>query len=270
MGSLPIATKWKMPEYLIRKNTNSGLIHYEKYPISLSEKARCLVEGSLIVAVFAYFFYRSIAAFFLLMPVLFFYQKEKKKRLRRQHSEKLEKEFREVLLSVNVNLQAGYSIENAFPEAYKDVVNLFGNSSDMARELQIIRRGMGNGIPLEQLLADLGRRCPGGEIAEFAEVFSIAKMTGGRWQEVMRKTINIIQEKAEIKEEIQTLIHARRMESRIMCIIPFFILLYIDLTSKGYFDPLYHNLAGICIMTGCMLMYCFAVYWIDRISDINV
>ena len=153
-------------------------------------------------------------------------------------------------------------------ESYKDVLNLFGKSSCMAEELIIIRKGMGNGIPLVQLLLDLGNRCPGGEIQEFAEVFSIAERTGGKWQEIMKKTVDIIQEKAEIKEEIGTIIHAKRVESQIMCLVPFGILFYMNLTSPGYFDVLYHNVAGICIMTVCLLLYFIAFYWAGKITEI--
>lgn len=270
MGSLPIDTKWKMRGFPILKGKDPGPVDYENYPLSIREELECTLEGLFIIAVFSWFFYRSIYAFFLLIPILFYYRKEKRGRIRREHSQKLEREFRELLMCVSVNLQAGYSIENAFLESHRDMMNLFGSSSAIVGELQIIRRGMQNKIPLEQLLADLGKRCPGGEIAEFSEVFQVAKKTGGKWLEVMKKTIDMIQEKAEIKEEIETLIHAKRMESRIMCLIPFFILFYINLTSKGYFDPLYHNLAGICIMSGCLGIYCFSVYWIRKITEIIV
>ncbi|MBQ9990872.1 MAG: type II secretion system F family protein [Lachnospiraceae bacterium] len=257
-----------MPEFPIHKGNRMGPVDYEQYPLGLREELECILEGLLITAAFAWFFYRSIYAFLGLLPIFFFYRKEKRASIRKKHSEKLEKEFRELLLCVSVNLQAGYSIENAFLESYRDMMNLFGSGSDIVRELQLIRRGINNKIPLEQLLADLGRRCPGGEIAEFGEVFQVAKKTGGKWLEVMKKTIDMIREKAELKEEIETLIHAKRMESRIMCLIPFVILLYIDLTSSGYFDPLYHNIAGICIMTGCLGIYCFSVIWMKKITNI--
>lgn len=270
MGSLLTATKWKVQVFPIHRPVKQGLTDYDRYSFSFREELECILEGLGILAVFAYFFYRSIYAFFLFMPMLYFYRREKKRRRIKKRGEQLEKEFRETLLSVNINLQAGYSIENAFLECHKDIVNLFGNSSDMVRELMVIRKGMNNGIPLEQLLLNLGNRCPGGEIQEFAQVFSIAKRTGGRWQDMMKRTVDIIQEKAEIKEEIRTLIHARKMESRIMCLIPFLLLFYIDLTTRGYFTPLYHNLTGILVMTVCLLLYCAAVVWIEKITDISI
>lgn len=269
MDSLQTVTKWKVQVYPFHRKKMNGPVDYRTYVFSPREECVCILEGLVLTAILAYFFYRSLAAFLLLTPLVFFYRKEKKRRLAGKRSERLERQFREVLLSVNINLQAGYSIENAFLESYKDIVGLFGNSCDMARELILIRKGMANSISLERLLNDLGNRCPKGEIREFTEVFGVAVKSGGKIRDVMKKTVDIIREKAEIKEELETLIHAKQMENRIMCVVPFFILLYVNLTSPGYFDVLYRNVAGICIMTACMVLYLFAVCWADKITAIT-
>ena len=40
-----------------------------------------------------------------------------------------------------------------------------------------------------------------------------------------------------------------------MNVVPLVILLYLNLTSPGYFDVLYGNVSGICIMSVCLLVY---------------
>lgn len=265
--------KWKVPVFFKQNGISkrkSGKTNYGEYHMTVSEEVRCLIEGMGMMCLFAYFFYRSIWAIVFLSPVMIWYRKEKKKRLSKKRREIIEVQFKEVLLSINTSLQAGYSIENAFLESYHDVVRLFGKDGDMAQELIIIQRGLSNGMQLEQLLWDFGIRCPDSEIAEFAEVFSVARRTGGKWNEVMKKTSGLIQEKIEMKEEIETMIHARKLESRMMCVIPFFILFYVDMTSKGFFDVLYHNLAGVVIMTLCLGAYGFAFYWSEKITEISL
>ena len=66
------------------------------------------------------------------------------------------------------------------------------------------------------------------------------------------------------------LISAKRMEARIMNLVPFFIIFYISLTSSGFFDPLYHNLFGIAFMTACAGLYITAYLMSERIVNINV
>lgn len=55
------------------------------------------------------------------------------------------------------------------------------------------------------------------------------------------------------------------MELGIMKIMPFGILLYIDMGNPGYFDSLYHNLTGAVIMTGCLGVYLGAYLLGERI-----
>lgn len=74
----------------------------------------------------------------------------------------------------------------------------------------------------------------------------------------------------ETEREIQTVISARQMEQKIMNIVPFGILLYISAASKGFFDVLYKNVAGIIIMSICMAAYIGAVWLSNRIVDIEV
>ena len=63
------------------------------------------------------------------------------------------------------------------------------------------------------------------------------------------------------------MVHGKRLENKVMCIVPFFILLYMDITSKGYFDILYHNLPGIIIMTICMAVYIMAYLMAEKITE---
>jgi tight adherence protein B len=271
-----MSIKWKVPALpdLARRlpgkgQQEKGKINYVRYDMSPKEEALCFLEGMAFVGLFSFFFYRSMVAVLILSPGIVLFRRRKRQRLTKKRKENLEQQFKETLLCVSANLQAGYSMENAFLESYQDVVRLFGSEGIMVKELLIIRIGLSNGIPLEQLLTDLGNRTGEGEIADFAEVFTIACRTGARWREVMEKTIRVIEEKLEMKEEIATVIHARQLESRIMCIIPFFILCYMSLTSPGYFDVLYHNLAGILIMTGCLALYLVGFLWTEKIVDMG-
>ena len=226
------------------------------------------VEGFGIVCLLAYFFYRSYVALMVLIPGIWFYRKEKVKRFAKKRKTVLEQQFKETLVSVQTNLQSGYSVENAFKESYQYVVDLYGKKSDMAEELMWIKKGLSNGDTLEHLLLDLGRRCPQSALEDFANIYVIACKSGGGWTEVIVKIVAGINQRMEIQQEIETMIHGKKMESRIMCIIPFFILFYMDVTSKGYFDVLYHNLAGIMIMTVCLGIYIFAFLMSEKITEI--
>lgn len=255
--------------FLTKKNSKyKKKTDYACSKFSWKEELRCLVEGFLIISLLAYFFYRSYVALIVLAPGIWFYRKEKMKRFSKKRKAVLEQQFKETLLSVQTNLQSGYSVENAFGESYQYVVDVYGTKSDMAEELMWIKKGLSNGDTLEHLLTDLGSRCPESALEDFADIYSIACKSGGGWTEVIVKIVSGINQRMEVKQEIETLIHGKKMESKIMCIIPFFILFYMNITSRGYFDVLYHNLAGIIIMTICLGIYIFAFFMSEKITEL--
>lgn len=174
-------------------------------------------------------------------------------------------QFKECILSVTASLQAGYAVENAFTESLADMRMLYGEKALICSELSWIHRGLILNQTLEELLWDLGRRSHITEIEEFAEIFSIAKRSGGNLPEVIMRSAELIQHRTEADDEIRTLLANKRLEQKIMNVMPFGILLYIEISNPGYFDTLYHNLSGMAIMTVCLGIYLATYYLADKI-----
>ena len=118
---------------------------------------------------------------------------------------------------------------------------------------------------IEELMEELGRKSGVEQIGEFAQVFSIAKRSGGNVAGVIATTVQVIHRQVEARKEARTILAARRMEQRIMSLMPFCIVLYVKLGNPGYFDSLYHNLKGILIMSLCMGVYMAAWSLSERI-----
>ena len=91
----------------------------------------------------------------------------------------------------------------------------------------------------------------------------MAKRSGGNMTDIIGRTIAVISRKMDVEKEIDVLISSKRLEAGIMNIVPFFIIFYISITSNGFFDPLYHNVVGVILMTICMLVY-FAAYLLSQ------
>lgn len=243
---------------------------YTAYKLSRQETVIHLLLGAVFTAVISWLFYDSFIAWVLLMPFAFLSIKDKEKVLCRKRKCRLELEFREVILSVSANLQAGYSVENAFCEAYKDIVILFGKESMMAKELHLILRRLDNNEQLETALLNLARRSGVQDIRDFADIFRIAKRGGGNMCSIIANTADIIGDKQEVRREIETVVSEKRLEQQIMRYIPFLIMFYISLTTKGYFESLYHNPLGWLIMTVSLIVYAAACRTSDAILNIEI
>lgn len=214
----------------------------------------CLI--SLILVFFlAYFFYRSLWAIPVLSPVGFFSFRTLCAKKSEKEKEELTAQFRECILAVSTSLQAGYSAENSFVECIEDMKLMYGEDSMICSELEMIRRGMNINISLEELLQDMAGRSGCDEISEFAQIFSLAKRSGGNMAEIIRNSAVLIGRRIELRQELRLLLAGKRMELNIMKVMPFGILLYISFSTPGYFDPLYHNAFGVAVMTGCLAVY---------------
>lgn len=243
---------------------------YTGYVFSRHEIVLHLLSGGVFMAMVSWLFYDSVIAWLLLMPFVIWSFKDKKAVECVKRKRKLEIEFREVILSVSSNLQAGYSVENAFQESYRDIVLLYGKESVMAKELRLIFRKLSNNVQLEDALTNLADRSGVQDIRDFADIFQIAKRGGGDMRGIIANTAEIIGDKQEIRREIETVVSEKRLEQQIMRYIPFFIVFYISLTTKGYFESLYHNIFGWILMTGSLAVYAAACRISDKILNIEV
>lgn len=214
-----------------------------------------VILGIGITIFFAYFFYRSMWTMVPLLPVggVFVYYGQKKRKHKKE--QQLLLEFKECVLSVSGSLKAGYAVENAFGESIGDMEVMFGRNCQIIEELKKIQRGLRNNKTMETLLQDMAYRSGLVEIREFAEVFAIAKRNSGNLPETIEIYSKIISEKLELEIEVQTLLAAKRLEQKVMNIMPFFIVIYLEYSNPGYFDMMYHSLFGVAIMTVCLVVY---------------
>ena len=63
---------------------------------------------------------------------------------------------------------------------------------------------------------------------------------------------------------------AKRYEQSFMNVLPFLIILYIDITSDGFLDVMYQTLTGRIIMTVCLLLIGISCWFSGRILNICV
>lgn len=81
--------------------------------------------------------------------------------------------------------------------------------------------------------------------------------------EIMEKMANVIGEKIRIGKEIDVSIAGKRMEQLVMSLVPGGMILYMQMTSEGFLDVLYHNILGVIVMTVCLGIYVFS-FWLGR------
>ena len=222
---------------------------------------RYIAEGIVIVCVAAYIFYENILMAFILSPYVYLHYKQRKKERAKKDNNEFCRKFRDGIMSVSFALNVGYSIENAFIQAVEELELIYGRDSDITIKFRYIVVRLGQNENIEDIFMDF---------IYFAEIFRYAKRSGGDLISIIRNTTQIIQQKEEVLSEIDTIISGKRMEQRVMSIIPAAIVVYLKFTAAEFIQPLYGNVYGAVIMTVCLIVYVIADMWAKRIVNIEV
>lgn len=161
---------------------------YRKYRAGFVEKLACAAVGAGAAGMAAWLFYRSVwgmllfpAAYLVCVKKYCALQKEKRK-------EQLLREFKDAMQSASAALLAGYSVENAWRETEKELLELHGEKGFMAAEVRWMNEGVRMNEPLERLLLSFAARSGCEEIESFAEVFAFAKRSGGDFVHIIMWT----------------------------------------------------------------------------------
>lgn len=217
-----------------------------------------------------YLFYRSFIAMLLLgigsFELVYIQGKARQKKKEWQ----LTLEFKDGIQSLSNALTAGYSIENSFAEAIKDLRFLYEEDGDIVKEFCKINQQIKLNRNIEDLLMEFGNRTGIEDIISFAEVVTTAKRTGGDLIKIMKITSDNISEKIEVQREIRTLIAAKKLEGNIMSLIPFGIIIYLNVCMPDFLLPMYEGIIGRCVMSIALISYVFAIILLNRIVAIKV
>ena len=240
---------------------------YDRYEFSFRE---WIIYSALWLALdggLSYIFFRSIPAFAILLPAFPLYIKFIRTRLKKKRKWKLLLQFTDALQGISTALQAGNSAENAFRKTYVEMVRLHGESSDIAKELHTIVRGVENNRPIEGMLGDFANRSGIEEIEDFADIFSVGKRSGGNLRQMISSCCNTISDRVEMQREFRVMLSSKKFELQIMSVVPVGILFYIGSVQKGFFDVLYQSFQGRMIMIVCFLLYLSAGFWGMKIIE---
>lgn len=222
---------------------------------SRKETVSDILQGIFLVLGLSWLFYDTFFAVLFLLPLICFWHKECTEARRRKKEEQFLNQFREWILLLAASLAAGYSVENAFAQSFRELQLMFPRGGLMLDELRSMLAKAENNQSPETLLDDLAEKYPLGEVVSFAEVFRTARSSGGSLNAIIRRTASRMAEVMDTKREIDTLLSAKVYEQKIMTVMPAAVLLYIRVGSEEFLDGLYHNPAGVGIMTLCLGIY---------------
>ncbi len=243
---------------------------YRRYPFAIADWLRCVLVAVCGGGLLAWLFYQSVYGMVLAVFLFFFYRRRYTDSRKEKRQELLLLQFRDGMQAVASALLAGYSMENAWREAERELRKLHGENADMVCEFAKMNAAVQLNEPLEKELQEFADRSGCEDIESFAEVFSFAKRSGGDFVGIIQTAVLRISGKIEVEREIATAVAGKKLEGRIMNGMPLFILAYLNLTSGDFLELLYGNILGVVVMTAALVAYAGAIRLSEKILDIRI
>ena len=182
----------------------------------------------------------------------------------------LKLDFRELMTILYSSISTGTSLENALMQADQELSCCCSAKSDILIELQEMKNKMKMNTSVLACLRDFASRCCDDDVINFYEAVSIAKQYSGGMGFIIRNAMTQMNEKIELKCEMETLIASKRQEFLIMAAVPLGIMAYMRLNSPELMCVLYETMIGRITMTIVLVVYIIAVIWGIKLIRIKV
>jgi tight adherence protein B len=121
-----------------------------------------------------------------------------------------------------------------------------------------------------RLLRDFADRSHCEDIENFVQVYASCVITGGDLEKILKNTIEIIMDKITIEREIKTMTSQKRFEGNIITAMPLIVIMFLNVFSPDYLEPLYVTVSGRLIMTAAITGLVGAHFMTQKMTDIEV
>lgn len=193
-----------------------------------------------------------------------------------QHTiEKRQKElrlqFKEFLESMSVAVGAGNVEVHAIRSALNDLQIAYNENADIVKEVEnILLQYEKGGKKLKDLFQDLADRSGLDDIQSFATIYAVIEGKSDRFGDILIQTQQIIGDKIEIEQEIETVITSAKSETNMMVVMPIVIVIAMSGMGGGLLEALFTTALGHLAATASLLIFAASYIYALKVSNIKL
>ena len=233
------------------------------------DKLSCVPWSVFLMIGSVWVYYKSILGIPAGVVVGIYAFRQRYKRVKIRNKQKILIQFKNMIIAMQSVLEAGKSMENAIIMAGQEISPMYGEDAKIVKEIKLLEKKLNLSISFEKALKDFAENLDIEEIYDFVDVISTIKRTGGNAIKVIKDTVEKIVGEIELREELEVIVAAKKLEQQIMVFMPSLILLFLRLTNRDFLSPLYGGITGTLIMTIALSVNLAADYLGKRIVEIN-
>ena len=126
------------------------------------------------------------------------------------------------------------------------------------------------GVPLREVLLELGRRVPARDLQFLITAIMVQRETGGDLAEILDRTAQLLRERIRVKGQVQVYTAQGRLTGWILALLPVALLALISLFSPEYSRILFHDPVGRKLLYGGGLFIAMGAFVISRIVRVEL
>ncbi len=253
-------------------SSNSQMTVYYKCNMSKGEHIAAYIVSSIIVTAVAYLFYHLLIASAVIgFTMGYFLERLYAKSTITKRQKKLLLQFRDFLENMSVAANAGNVEYKALLSARDALKQVYHEDADIVVEVDniILQYEMG-GKRLKDLFADFAERSQLEDIKSFATIYSVIEGKSDNFGAILNQTYNIIGDKIEITEEIETAITSSKSETYTMLLMPVIIVIFMSAMGSGFMDSLFTTAVGHVVATVALILFALSFVIAIKATDIEV
>lgn len=246
-----MAKKVQEPQYIMSA-LNTPMLNYKTYVMSGQEKFMNFLLAFVVGGIVGLTFYggqfrdadglattatsiSNVVIFALVgIAACFIFYPMRCKQLKDKRRMELTQQFRSFLEALAVSLSSGMNMTESLMSAYNDLKVEYSEKAYIVSEVKEMVDGIQNNIPIEEMMASFGERSQIDDIKNFGVVFEVCYRAGGNIKDIVRRTNDIISEKIEVGEEIETALASNKSQFTAMMVIPVIMMLLLRMMSSSF------------------------------------
>ncbi len=245
---------------------------YRKCSMKKIERVLAYLFCAVLASAVAYLFYHLVPVSVALGAVFgFFLERMLADKVTKRRQKNLRMQFRDFLESMSVAVRAGNVEYQAVKSALSDLKISYKKDADIVLEVEnILQQYEKGGKELKTLFEDFAQRSGLEDIENFATIYSVIGGKSDRFGDILTQTQEIIADKIEIEQEIETTIAAAKSETNMMLVMPVIIVIAMSGMGGGLLDALFTTMVGHLAATAALVIFAVSFLIAAKCSDIQV
>jgi tight adherence protein B len=185
-------------------------------------------------------------------------------RARRKRLQAIEQQLPDALELMARALRAGH--------AFLSALQMVGTEGPepIAQEFRMAFDEVNYGVGMQEALMNLATRVPVTDLRFFVIAVSIQRETGGNLAELLDKIGMLIRARFKLLGTIRVLSAEGRLSAWILSLLPFVLVVLINLVNPKFMSILWTDPAGIYLIGGGLVLMTVGILWMWRIIKIRV